>query len=222
MSYLLQLPTSQTPLTDTSGTTPKTHNLRTLFAAAVALSLEAVSPAAAYQQEVYAVCTNTGSDDAYLAHQADIPAQQRTITITTQDDGTWTVAFTAPDGTAISSDFEANTNTEAEIAAGLRAALTTDCAGHGVTISGATDEIIITTDDPLLLFGAVTVTDPGVGAHTNTDTGSESTARTNEVIPSGTTADNPFVFGPYHASKIPYLRCLIGASVLITWKMGVP
>jgi hypothetical protein len=221
MSHVIQLPTSQTPLTDDTGT-PKTHNLRTLFADAVTASGETVSPAAAYQQEVYAVCTNGGTGDAYLACAADIPAQQVTITITAQDDGTWIVAFTAPDGTAISSEFEANTNTEAEIAQGLRAALTADCAGTGCTISGATDAIIITTDDPLLLFGTVTVTDPGVGTHTNVDTGSETVVKTNEAIPAGTTADDPYVFGPYHASKIPYLRCLADASVLITWKMGVP
>lgn len=221
MSYLIQLPTSQTALTDNSGT-PLTHNLRTLFVAAVAASGESVSPAANYQQEVYAVISNPGTGDAYLACASDIPAQQRTVTIDTAADGTWIVAFTAPDGTAISSEFEASGDNEDEIAEGLRAALTTDCAGHGVTISGATDEVILSGTDPLLLFGALTITDPGIGAHTNTDTGSETTARTNEVIAAGTTADNPYVFGPYHASKIPYLRCLADAECSVTFKMGVP
>lgn len=220
MPRIYQLPTSQTTLDDASGV-PLTHNLTTLFAAALTASGRQ-RPGGGSYSAAYVAISNAGAGDAYLATPEDIPAQQRTVTVTVADDGTWIVAFTAPDDTAISSEFEASGDTADEIAAGLRAALTTDCAGHGVTISGATDEIIITADDPLVLFGALTITDPGTGAHTNTDTGSETGTKTNEVIAAGTSRDNPYIFGPYFVDDLPYLRCLADAECSVTFKLEVP
>lgn len=222
MPRLHQFPTSQTALTDASGV-PKTHNLTTLFLAALAAS--GVSrPAGGSYCAAYAVISNVGTGDAYLATSADIPAAADSIEITTEADGVWEVEFLSPDGvTTITAQYTAaGSATKAAIAAGLRAALVIAAAAVDVTIGGATVFITITSDNVLAPHSLVVVTEAGLGASTVTDTGSETAPRTNEVIGAESGPENPYTFGPYFIDDLPYLRCLADAECSVTFKMEVP
>lgn len=221
MPRIYQLPTSQTTLDDASGT-PLTHNLTALFAAALAASGRQ-RPGGGSYCAAYAVISNAGAGDAYLATPEDIPVAASDIDITVAADGTWTVAVTPYGATEIEAEYvAAGSATAAAIATGLRAALTIALAAARITVSGATTHAILTADEALEPFGGLTVTPPGIGERTITDTGSETAARTNEVIGAGTTPDNPYVFGPYFVDDLPYLRCLADAECSVTFKIEVP
>ena len=222
MPRIYQLPTSQTALEDASGT-PLTHNLTTLFLAALAAS-SVTRPSGGSYCAAYAVISNPGTGDAYLATAEDIPAAQDSIEITTEADGVWEVEFLSPDGvTTITAQYTAaGSATKAAIATGLRAALVTAAADEDVTIGGATVFITITSDEVLTPHSLVTVTEAAGGASVVTDVGSETTPRTNEVIAAGTGKDDPYTFGPFFVDDLPYLRCLADAECSVTFKMEVP
>lgn len=223
MPRSIPLPTSQTPCTP-SGSVPRSYNLYTLLLAAVAAATGVALPTGGSYYAVTFVFSNSGSGDAYLAWLADLPAQQQTIQVTVPADGTWSVALTAPDGTAIVAEYVAVGSADADtIGAGLRAALTTECAGHGITVSGATDTVILTAAVGATWTMGV-VTDPGAGAHTSTVTGTETEARTNQVIAGSTTKANPYQFGFFDPGYLSsqYLRCLADSSVTVTIILEVP
>lgn len=224
MPRSIQLVTPQTPCTP-SGSVPVSYSLATLLAAAITASgVSGAVPSGGGYYAASFIFSNSGAGDAYLARLLDLPAQQQTIQITLAADGTWTVTLTAPDGTAISAEYAASGSaTASAIGAGLRAALTTECAGHGITVSGATDSIILTAE-----VGATwtmgTVTPPGSGTASSTVTGTETEARTNQVIAASTTKANPYQFGNLHPGYLSdiYLRCLANSSVTVTIDLEVP
>lgn len=221
MPRIYQLPTSQTTLDDASGV-PLTHNLTTLFAAALTASGRQ-RPGGGSYCAAYAVISNAGAGDAYLATPEDIPVAASDINITVAADGTWTVAVTPYGATEIEAEYVASGSaTASAIATGLRAALVIALADAGITVSGATTHAILTADEALEPFGGLTVTPPGIGENTITDTGSETGTKTNEVIAAGTSRDNPYIFGPYFVDDLPYLRCLADAECSVTFKLEVP
>lgn len=224
MPRSIQLVTDQTPCTP-SGSVPRSYSLAVLLAAAITASgVSGAVPSGGGYYAASFIFSNSGAGDAYLARLLDLPAQQQTIVVTVAADGLWVIALTAPDGTAISAEYTASGSaTASAIGAGLRASLTTACSGHGLTVGGATDTITLTA-----AVGATwtmgTVTDPGIGAHTSTVTGTETEARTNQVIAGETTKDNPYQFGNLHPSYLSdiYLRCLANSSVTVTIVLEVP
>lgn len=222
MPRSIQLPTSQTPCTPVGGVATS-YRLSVLLAAALASAGISMPPGGGYCAASFAF-SNSGAGDAYLARQFDLPAQQQTIQITLADDGTWTVTLTAPDGTAISAQYVASGSaTASAIGAGLRAALTTECAGHGLTVGGATDTITLTAAVGSA-WTMTAVTPPGSGTASSTVTGAETEARTNQVIAGSTTKANPYQFGSLHPAYLDdlILRCLANSSVTVTINFEVP
>lgn len=224
MPRQIQLPTSQTPCTPVANA-PTSYSLAVLLAAAITASGGAVArPTGGGYEAASFIFSNSGTGDAYLAWLTDLPAQQQTITVTLAADGTWTVTLTAPDGTPITATFvatgSANANT---IGAGLRSALTTACAGHGLTVSGTNAAAILTSavGSPWTMG---TVTAPGSGTATSVVSGAETEARTNQVIAGETGKDNPYQFGSLHTAYLDrvYLRCLADSSVTVTIILEVP
>lgn len=234
MPRQIQLPTSQTPCTPVGGVATS-YSLATLLAAALAAAGLSLPGGGSYCAASF-IFSNSGEGDAYLCKLADLPAQVQTITVTQAADGVWTVALTAPDGTAISAEYTASGSATANtIGAGLRAALTTLCAGHGLTVGGSNAVATLTAAvGSKWTMGAVTP--PGIGTATSVETSAETEARTNQVIAGETTKANPYQFGSlmigsttvattYLAGTdtvLPWLRCLPDSSVTVTIILEVP
>lgn len=207
----------------------ETHDLYAILAALLAEQSLSAPSGGSYGELLYSISNKTGTEDAYLAVSQDLTglagvsvAQVQTVVVTAAADGTWSIGLTAFDGTVILAEFVASGDTEADIADGLRTALTTGVSGHDLTISGAGANVIITATNAGEPFVMGTVTDPGAGTHTSTPTTANATAetaaRTNMVIPAGTTPAQALTFGPYpfHDGGSPSLRCIAGAVCLVS------
>lgn len=133
--------------------------------AGVAADLAATDISAATAAKLNAWLTQVPRAGKVMIGRADIEAQVTTITIATEADGLWNIAFATPSGTAISADYTASGSaTPSAIATGLRAAINAALGlGSGVTVGGSGADITLTAAAGDDAFTLPVVTEPGSG-----------------------------------------------------------